>query len=148
MNQVSLRTKHIICLLFCLLLFCLLLFLSAAAQADTEIQLNDGSALTITETRYNRMLPHSFYDQAMASLPQLYPEHELLAGRRSGRVGGVIYSLICYRKSPSSDRVIIQAVAVHNRQAWNIETLTNTTSYPGVLLQVLERINGLPSITH
>ena len=129
------------------LLFGLLLFLSAAVQAG-EIRLDDGGTLTVTETSYNRYLPHSFYDQAMASLPRLYPDYELLAGRRFGRVGAVTYSLVCYRESPSSDKVVIQAVAVHDERAWNIETLTDKTSYPGALLRVLERINGLPSITH
>jgi hypothetical protein len=90
-----------------------LLLCYAPTQAD-EITLDTGATLTITATRYNRRLPHSFYDQAMASLPRLYPEHDLLAGRRFGRLGGVVYSLVCYSESPSGEKVVIEASAVSN----------------------------------
>lgn len=142
MNQSFLSTGLALCLFFGLLLF-----MSAAVQAD-KITLEGGSTLSFTEISYNRTLPHSFYDQAMASLPRLYPEHELLAGRRLGRLGDVAYSLICYRESPSSNKVVIQAVAVHIERAWNFEAVTDTTSYPRTLLWTLERISRLPSITH
>lgn len=126
------------------LVFSLLLVLSAAAPAGENFTLDNGDTLTVTEIRSNRTLPHSFYDQAMASLPQLYPHHRLLAGRRAGEVGDVAYSLICYRESPSNAKVVIQAVAVHGKRAWNIEAVTDTTLYPGALLQVIERISKLP----
>lgn len=121
-----------------------LLFPVTAARAG-DISLDNGGTLHIEQARYNRALPQSFYDQARASLPRLYPDHELLAGRRSGRIGNVVYSLICYRESPGSNTVSIQAVAVQDQQAWNLYAVAEPSSYAGYLVRTLEQISRLPA---
>ncbi len=115
----------------------------ATARAD-EITLESGARLRITEIEYSRILPQSFYDQALSSLPHLFPKHTMLAARRSGNLGKVNYALVCYRDTPSSQRVAIQAVATYEGRAWRLET-TSASSYADTLLQVLEQISKLPS---
>ncbi len=78
--------KIIIC--SALLLALCLGFRPPTARAD-EIKLETGATLTITEIQHSRVLPHAFYDQALSSLPHVYPEHTLLASRRVGNLGDV-----------------------------------------------------------
>lgn len=114
-------------------------------HAASEIQLDNGGTVTVSNAQYSRSLPHAFYDQALASLSHLFPAHVLLAGRRSDVLGEVAYSLVCYRETPSSDRVIVQGVAVHSDRAWNIKAYTPVSSYEITLGQVLEQIEKLPT---
>lgn len=106
--------------------------------------LPSGGTLTISQAEYSRALPHAFYDQAMSSLPRLHPGYQLLASRRVGALGDVLYALVCYRESASSDHVAIQAVAVVGDRAWSLDA-TAPVSYGDTLVEVLERIAKLPS---
>jgi len=114
-----------------------------AAHAG-EITLENGAKLKVVHIQYSRVLPHSFYDQALASLPHLFPEHLILAARRSGKLGDAVYALVCYRETPTSQNVTIQAVVSHGVRAWRLET-TSADSYSDMLIQVLEQIAKLPS---
>ena len=125
-----------------LLLTSALLLLEAIACAANDIKLEDGSTLTVTEIEYSRILPHAFYDQAVASLPHLFPGYVLLAGRRSGVLGEVIYSLVCYKETQSSERAVVEAVGVYRGRAWRLDT-TAPASYGDTLMQVLEQIGKL-----
>lgn len=120
------------------------LLVASFAYAAGGVTLPSGSRLTISELEYNRTLPHSFYDQAMSSLPHLHPGYRLLASRRVGTLGGVLYALVCYRESPSSEHAVIQAVAVFRDRAWALDT-TAPASYGDTLVEVLEQIAKLPS---
>jgi hypothetical protein len=120
-----------------------LLFASLACAAS-DITLISGGTLTITATAYNRTLPHGFYDQAMSSLPRLHPGHQLLASRRTGFLGEVVYALVCYRETPSSEHVVIQAVALFENRAWNLNAIS-PPSYGDTLVELLEHIGKLPS---
>lgn len=117
---------------------------AAIACAASEIELKSGSTLTIRDTEYSRALPHVFHDQGMSSLPRLFPEHVLLASRRFGVLGEASYALLCFKENPSSERVIIQAVAVYRDRAWTLEAVASS-SYGDTLVQVLEAIAQLPS---
>jgi uncharacterized protein len=119
---------------------------SAISCAASGIELESGSTLTISHAEFSRFLPHAFYDQAIASLPHVYPKHVLLASRRTGELGEVRYALVCFKESPESERVTIQAVAVHGRQAWRFETYA-PLSYEDTLVEVLEQISKLPART-
>jgi hypothetical protein len=121
-----------------------ILLLGAATSAASEIKLDSGTVLTIRSTAPSRLLPHAFYDQALASLPHVFPQHVLLAARRSGHLGEVVYALVCFRETPSSDRVLIQAVALHGDRAWTLDAIA-PPSYGDTLVQVLEQIARLPS---
>ena len=127
-----------------LLLIGLALLLYPLESAAEEVVLDNGDTLNVEDTPYNRRLPYAFYDQAMASLAQLFPRQVLLAARRSGAIGDVRFSLVCYRESPSSDDAIIQAIAVRQDRAWNI-ALRPSSRYGDALVQVLEYIGRLSS---
>lgn len=127
----------------CLILWAMLVF-SAMVCAGSEITLESGSTLTISETEYNRYLPHAFYDQAVSSLARLFPEHVLLATRRTGKLGRISYSLVCFKETRSGSRVVIQGVAVLEDRAWTFDA-TAPSEYGDTLLQVLEQIAKLTS---
>lgn len=127
------------------LIFGAMLVFGALACAASEIKLESGSTLTVSKTEYSRILPHAFYDQALSSLPHLFPKHVLLASRRSGALGEVVYALVCFKETQSSDQVVIQGVAVHRNQAWNLEAIASSSSYGDTVMQVLEQIGKLPS---
>jgi hypothetical protein len=108
-----------------------------------QVTLESGSTLTIIDAPYSRALPHAFHDQARASLARLFPQHVLLASRRFVTLGDVAYALVCFRETPSSERVVIQAAAVRGIRAWNLETSAPATTYGDTLVQVLEQIGKL-----
>jgi hypothetical protein len=118
--------------------------LEAIAGGASDIKLESGSTLVVTDTQYSRTLPHLFHDQAASSLPHLFPNHVLLASRRSGVIGEVTYALVCFKETQSTERVVIQAVAVHKDRAWSLEAIASS-SYGDTLVQVLEQIGKLPS---
>lgn len=122
-----------------------MLFLGSLVCTANEIKLESGSTLTLSDTEYSRFLPHVFYDQALSSLPHLFPDHDFLAGRRSGTLGEVAYALVCFKETRSSEQVRIQGTAVHRKQAWYFETVTASASYGETLMQVLEQIEKLSS---
>jgi len=123
------------------------LLLGAIACAASEIRLESGSTLTVSRAEYSRILPHAFYDQALSSLPHLFPKHVMLASRRSGSLGKVVYALVCFKETQASDQVVIQGVAVHGDRAWNLEA-SAPASYGDTLLQVLEQIAKLSGRAH
>lgn len=120
------------------------LFAASFACAASDITLSSGGTLTISSTVYSRALPHAFFDQAMSSLPLLYPRHQLLASRRTGVFGEIIYALVCYKETPSSEHAVLQAVAVFKDRAWNLNAIS-PLSYGDTLVEVLEHIGKLPS---
>jgi hypothetical protein len=109
-----------------------------------EIRLDNGTILTVTEIEAHRFLPHAFYDQAVASLARLYPDHVMLAQERTGRIGEVNYALVCYRIDRLSEHAVIQALAVREKRAWRLEADTPLPHGDG-LEQVLEQIGRLPA---
>ncbi|NJD24061.1 MAG: hypothetical protein FIB06_01500 [Betaproteobacteria bacterium] len=115
------------------------------AGAAGEIELASGGNLTITDTGYNPALPQAFHDQALASLPHLFPSHVLLASRRSGTLGEVEYALVCYMEIPASEQAILQGVAVHANRAWHVRAVAPTSAFGATLILVLEQIESLSS---
>jgi len=118
--------------------------IAAGPPPPVRIGLDGGGTLVVREVEPHRGLPHAFYDQALASLPRLHPEHVLLAARRRGTVAGVAYALVCYREAPDAERVVIQASAVHGDRAWSLDAVV-PPPYGSALLQVVEEIAKLPS---
>jgi len=121
-----------------------LLVLGAPAAAK-DLVLEGGGTLTVRPTPFSRILPHAFHDQAMESLPLVFPEHVLHASRRSGQVGEVLYALVCFQETKASARVTIQAVAVHGESAWRVDG-----SAPGscsdAVLRALEEVAKLRAV--
>ena len=69
-------------------------------------QTGKGVTRTVSRAEYSRILPHAFHDQALSSLPHLFPKHVLLASRQSGVLGEVAYALVSFKEIPSSEQVV------------------------------------------
>jgi len=118
--------------------------------ADTRIEkisLGNGLELTIQENPYNRELPYSYYDQTMESITQLYPEHEVLVGRRLGTLGKTIYSLLCYKQSNKSGTVEVGGMFVVGKASWHFSSEVPVGLFTNSLVLILEAISKSPSNT-
>jgi hypothetical protein len=134
-----------------LLILSLILTLSAPGAAQDkgrDVVLDTGVKLHIEEILFSRILPTAFYDQAMASIPALYPESEIVAARRFGRFGNNLvssYSMVCYKQSADVDEVTITGVVVSDGKAWSFDTKVNAPLFVDTLIRVLETVGNLPS---
>jgi len=123
------------------------LFVLQAAHAGefARITLDGGITLNVSKFISNRWLPHSFYDQAMSSLPMLYPDYVIYAKRRQGILGKMRYSLICYKQTRKSAQVTISGTAVSGTDAWSFETSVPEKSFGTALLTIMEAVTKLPA---
>jgi hypothetical protein len=134
-----------------LILSLILTICASGADHDKErdVVLDDGARLHIKEISFSRTLPTAYYDQAMASIPALYPKSEIVAARRLGRFdnnSAASYSMVCYKKSADIDEVIISGVIVRDRKAWSFDTKVDSSLFIDTLMRVLEALaNFLPS---
>jgi hypothetical protein len=96
-----------------------------------------------TVTPDNRSLPHVFVDQALQSLPLLYPNDVLLLQRRYSELGGVVYSLLVYRKDAAAQDVTVEGVAVHDMRAWLFTAHCSSNTVLDGLVSTLEQIAAL-----
>ena len=109
-----------------------------------KLSIDDENVLTITEIAGSRLLPHGFYDQAIASIPALYPEHEFFAKRRFAYIGNVAYSIVCYKKDKEDINVVISGTAALNTDAWSFQTEVPEALFGDMLIIVLETISKIP----
>ncbi len=133
--------------------FILILIFAAPSVGAQEsevrkVPLETGVELHIKEIPFSRILPTAYYDQAMASIPAVYPGSEMVAKRRFGRFGSDLtasYSMVCYKESSEIDRVTISGVVAINRKAWSFDTLVEGSLFADTLILVLETLAALPS---
>jgi hypothetical protein len=119
-----------------------------AQDKERDVVLDTGVKLHIKEILFSRILPTAYYDQAMASIPALYPDSEIVAARRFGRFGNNLassYSMVCYKQSADVDEVTISGVVVSDRKAWLFDTKVNSSLFVDTLIRVLETVANLPS---
>jgi hypothetical protein len=134
-----------------LLILVLVLAASSAGAQENEVQkvpLETGIELQIKEIPFSRILPTAYYDQAMASIPAVYPGSEIVAGRRFGRFGPDVtasYSLVCYKESSEIDQVTISGVLTSDGKAWSFDALVEGSLFTNTLILVLEALAALPS---
>ena len=78
--------------------------LSGAAGMNVKtVPLENGVVLHIKEIAFSRILPHAYYDQAISSIPGVYPDSQIIAKRRFGYAGKnppVVYSMVSKARSP------------------------------------------------
>ena len=73
--------------LFTLSLFILVFAAGASETHAKKVLLENGLELQIKEIQPSRILPQAFYDQAMASIPGVYPNSKIIAKSRMGYLG-------------------------------------------------------------
>lgn len=126
--------------------------LAGASETDTEkFELDNGYILYVTETTYSRNMPYVFYDQAINSIPGIYPNSTIVAERRLGIIGGnsdVLYSLVGYKERKNNKEVTISGIATNKDRAWSFTIMAADTSLTQTLLLVLENLSNLPHNKH
>lgn len=120
-----------------------LLLLTGISGSSISLQTVPGCKPVFEKIDHSRYLPHSFYDQAVSSLPELYPDLEILASRRLSRLGDVAYSLIAYKKNPSDSTVRIEGVAEHYPDAWRFSATCPADSTIEGIIAILEKTVSL-----
>jgi hypothetical protein len=129
----------------------LMLCISAAWAGEDqvkEIALITGVKLNIKQIQISRTLPTAYYDQALSSIPGVYPKSKILAKRRFGRFGADLsssYSMVCYKKSSKFDEVTVEGIVVGNGRAWRYESKVEESLFVDTLILILEKIAELPS---
>ena len=118
---------------------------AVASDIYQKVTLEKGIVLSVKKKDSNRSLPHAYYDQAISSIQNIYPKHELLAKRRFGKIGKIQYSIICYKENMKSGIVDVSGNAVYKNKAWYFETHIPSASFGEDLLIVLEAVESLPS---
>ena len=130
---------------FCFVVVCTL---AGASETDTEkFELDNGYILYITETTHSRNMPYVFYDQAINSIPRIYPNSTVVAERRLGKIGKnavVLYSLIGYKKEKDTKEITISGIATNRDRAWSFNILVADSSLTQTLLLILENLSNLP----
>lgn len=121
------------------------LSVGAVAAATVKVPLESGREMVVTTIPYSRLLPHAYYDQAMASLPALHPDLEVLVKRRFGLVGEVAYCLIVYKTEAGSEEIVFDGAVQRGSRAWQIRLLSPDKELANTLMEVLELISRLPS---
>ena len=134
-----------------ILIFILILASSFVGAQENEVRiipLETGIELHIKKIPPSRILPTAYYDQAMASIPAVYPGSEIIAKRRFGRFGPDLtasYSMVCYKKSSEIDQVTISGVLTSKGKAWSFDALVEGSLFADTLILVLETLAAFSS---
>lgn len=134
-------------ILFVLSLIALAVSAGASENNAKILLLENAQKLEIKEITFSRFLPHAFYDQALASIPGIYPDSVILAKRRVGTFGhntSTLYSVVCYKDSKELDIVTIAGVITHESKAWSFDVKVIESSFVETLLLVVETIAKVP----
>ena len=133
-----------------LIIFGLLLltsFLGASENNFKQVRLENGQELRIEHMSPSRILPHAYYDQAMASIPGVYPNSQIIAKRRLGYLGknlSTLYSMVSYKASKDLAEVTISGVVVNKNKAWSVDAKVDESAFVDTLALVLETLADLP----
>lgn len=133
-----------------LLIVSFIFLISTVGASETGIQkvlLENGHELYIKEILPSRILPHAFYDQAISSIPGVYPNSKIIAKRRLGYLvknTSTFYSMVCYKKSKNHEDVTISGVVTSKDTAWTFNMEVVEAAFADTLLLVLETLGELP----
>jgi hypothetical protein len=113
----------------------------ALINHDKVTSLRD--ALQTSEIPFNRTLPHSFHDQAMASVKELYADPEIIDHMRLGQMNDTQYALVTYREKAASFLIHIDGVATRHQKAFRFNMFVENDDYDDALLAVMQFLRGL-----
>lgn len=126
----------------------LALFLNESEASEKTLRLENGHDLIIVQIQPSRNLPHGFYDQAMLSIPAVYPNARIVAKRRIGFLSknpSSLYSLVCYQKSSDSSKMTISGVVIKNNRAWSFAANVAESAFADTLILIMEVLMELPT---
>ena len=133
-------------------LFILIIILLVSSAGESEIKdknvpLENGVELHIKDIQFSRILPHAYYDQAIASIPSVYPNSQIVAKRRLGYLGKntpAVFSMVCYKKSKDQKEVTISGVVTGKNKAWSFDARVDESEFVNTLIFVMEIIAEVP----
>lgn len=113
--------------------------MSGAADGTVSV----GNAFVVEEITPSRILPQVFHDQAVSSLPAIYPDGEIVDSERFGEAFGSFYSLVAYRERKDSKTVRLDAVATDYRKAYRLGARVEEKDLGYAVSALLARLPGL-----
>ncbi len=119
----------------------------AAGMNVKTVPLENGVALHIKEIAFSRILPHAYYDQAISSIPGVYPDSQIIAKRRLGYLTknpAAVYSMVCYKKSKDQTEVTVSGVVTSKNKAWSFDAEVDESAFADTLMLVMEMIADVP----
>lgn len=119
----------------------------AAAAQQRMLKLEDGLELSLQQIEYNRIVPHGYVDQGLATIAAIGRE-EVLLSRRFGTLGstpGVHYSLIVNTLEAAPAEVSISGEVVIGEHALVYRARVERGDWQSSLLVVLEALAQLPT---
>ena len=127
----------------------LMAFPSAGAleMKTKTVSLENGVELHIKQIQFSRILPHAYYDQAISSIPGVYPKSQIIAKRRLGYLTknpSAVYSMVCYKKSKDQKEVTISGVVTSKNKAWSFDAGVYEIAFADTLIRVMEIIAEVP----
>ena len=132
------------------IIIALLMAFPTAEASEISIKtvpLENGAVLHIKQIQFSRILPHAYYDQAIASIPGVYPDSQIMAKRRLGYLTknpSAVYSMVCYKKSKNQKEVTISGVVTSENKAWSFDTGVDEIAFADTLIRVMEIIAEVP----
>ena len=111
------------------------------------VSLENGVELHIKQIQFSRILPHAYYDQAISSIPGVYPKSQIIAKRRLGYLTknpSAVYSMVCYKKSKDQKEVTISGVVTSKNKAWSFDAGVDEIAFADTLIRVMEIIADVP----
>jgi hypothetical protein len=125
-----------------------LAFYAGASEIKTKtVALENGVEVHIKDIGFSRILPHAYYDQAVSSIPGVYPNSEIIAKRRLGYLGKItpaLYSIVCYKKSKDLTEITISGVVTSKNKAWSFDAGVDESAFNDTLILVMEIIAEVP----
>ena len=133
--------------LFILIIVFLVTSVGASEIKVKNVLLENGVELHIKGIWFSRILPHAYYDQAIASIPGVDPHSQIIAKRRLGYLGKntpAVYSMVCYKKSKDLKEITISGVVTSKKKAWSFDAGVDESAFADSLILVLEIIAEVP----
>jgi hypothetical protein len=122
--------------------------LVSAGPSPGPVATPQGCPITITEkNELPRGLPELFYDQGRTSIYAINAHPQILAARRTGRIGKVTYSILVYQPAPNAP-VSVDAVAVDftARRGWDVRSSCDVGAWTEGLFDAMEALARLPDV--
>ncbi len=122
--------------------------IAGASESEIEtLELKNGKAFAVVETRYSRNMPWVYYDQAIKSIPLIHPNAVILVGerlRKTDENNEVLYSIVGYKENKDSKSVVISGIATYQNRAWTFNTEAEETMLAQSVSLVLQQLSQLP----
>lgn len=102
------------------------------------------SPISMESSVATRGSPTIYFDQAIASIPEIEKEVKFLCNRRIGFLGKVQYSMYCYINEKDKNVVNVGGKIVSEGKAWVFNVKLANKNFTDELIILIEAIQKLP----